>query len=392
MQSYPINGNIFLDKLRHCDQWLIMTHGSPDADAIGTATAAARLLEKLGKTVRLLGDFVVPPNLRFLDPTERFERLDTPAAREAAALATASTTTVPTTAASTTTTSSASTAIPSSIPRSVPSAMAFQPRLVSAESLVTLGQDGKTGILVVDTSAWKQLGGLADVFRAFVGSKVVVDHHITSDDLGDAVSIFRDDTSAAAGCVLLELIESSAELTALLDRSMARSLFAAISTDTGWFRFSSVSAATYRAAARLVDAGVVPAEIYREIYEQHSVARQKLLGRVMDHLAVEPSGLLASTWIALQDREETGAIRSDSEDMVNELLRIKGVRVAVIFIEWGTNEIRMSFRSRGAFDCAAFARQLYGGGGHQQAAGATSYETLEETRVRTLDALRAFVS
>ncbi|MDD3468697.1 MAG: DHHA1 domain-containing protein [Thermoguttaceae bacterium] len=368
MRIYPVNGTVFTEKLRICDQWLIMTHGSPDADAIGTATAVAMLIEKLGKKTRLLGDFVIPPNLRFLDPTGRFERLETPAAREAAASAAASNTVVSS------------------------DTVAFQPPLVSAESLIALGQDGKTGILVVDTSAWKQLGGLAAVFRAFSGPKMVMDHHIASDDLGEEVSIFRDEHSAAAGCVLLKLIESSAELLPLLDAVMATSLFAAMATDTGWFRFSSVTSATYRAAARLIDTGVVPAELYQEIYEQYTVARQKLFGRVMDHLSVEPNALLASTFLTQQDFQETGAIRSDSEDMVNELLRIKGIQVAVIFIERDLREIRMSFRSRGTFDCAAFARQMYGGGGHQQAAGATNYETLEETRVRTLDALRSVVS
>ncbi len=68
---------------------------------------------------------------------------------------------------------------------------------------------------------------------------------------------------------------------------MATALFAAIATDTGWFRFSSTQSSTYVVAARLIDAGACPQEIYRQLYERDSLSRAKLRGLVLSRLTLE---------------------------------------------------------------------------------------------------------
>ena len=120
------------------------------------------------------------------------------------------------------------------------------------KKLQTLGTDVKPAelaavqvLLVLDTSAWAQLGPMAEVVRTTVAHKAVLDHHIDSDDLG--AELFKDTKAEATGRLVLE---AAKHLRVKLTPDLARPLFAAIATDTGWFRFASVSGDTFRAAGR----------------------------------------------------------------------------------------------------------------------------------------------
>ena len=93
---------------------------------------------------------------------------------------------------------------------------------------------GVEALIVVDTSAWSQLGTMAEVVRGFRGPRAVIDHHVSEDDFGAAM--FKDATAEATGRLILELAEF---LGVKVTTEMAEPLFAAIATDTGWFRFSS---------------------------------------------------------------------------------------------------------------------------------------------------------
>ena len=381
MADCPINGKLWVERLRRCETWLVISHVRPDADTLGSAVAVARFIERLGATTRLIGDFSVPTRLRFLDPQSRFERFG---------------------------------------------------ESVTAEEILSLGEnndtendrDGETtGLLAIDLSSWSQMGGIGDVFRDFCGPRMIVDHHIASAEFDSSVDVFRDDTAAATGEIVQQLIETADDaagkvllettpvngITPMLDSELATPLFAALATDTGWFRFRSATSTTFHAAARLIEAGAEPAAIYRSIYEQESPARMSLFGRFMDHLRLTDDGWIASSWLSSADFDETGAMRSDCEDMVNELLRIDGVQVAVFFTEQKpagdgvpgapsgaepniTPEIRLSLRSRSDFNCAKFALETFGGGGHAAAAGATSCHSLRETITDTLSALQRWIS
>jgi phosphoesterase RecJ-like protein len=95
------------------------------------------------------------------------------------------------------------------------------------------------------------------------------------------------------------------------------------------------------------------------------------------------------TYIVLDDFAKTGALASDTEDLVNAALSVLGTEVAVILIEQSTKKFKVSFRSRNpAVDCNALA-QRFGGGGHRAAAGATVDGPLEQAQQRVLDAVRA---
>ena len=105
---------------------------------------------------------------------------------------------------------------------------------------------------------------------------MVLDHHKSGDDLG---ATELKDVSAEATGVLV--VEASDALGLSLTSAAATPLFAAIATDTGWFRFPSTSSRTYQVASRLTDAGASPAEIYGHLYERETIGRLRLRGVVL---------------------------------------------------------------------------------------------------------------
>lgn len=304
---------------------VLTTHIRPDADASGSTLAMAAILRRLGKEVHIVVDFELPPAQRFLDPQKTMHRLGN------------------------------------------------QPAGVLERAEL---------ILILDTSAWAQLGAMGDVLRSTQAAKAALDHHVSSDDLG--AELFKDTQAEATGRLV---VEAADQLGVALTPEIAGPAFAALATDTGWFRFSSTRADTYRLAGRLTEAGAVPDQLYKGLYENDSLARLQLIGRVLARIESELEGRLVHTVMHQSDFEATGALPSDSEDVINMLLTITGTEVAVIFVEQKSGGYKISFRSRCDVDCSRLAEQ-FSGGGHRKAAGAFVAEPFEAAQTRVLDAVR----
>ena len=308
-------------------RFLLTTHVRPDGDALGSELAMAAVLETLGKDVRVCNAFSVPPNLRFLDPRRKLKQLgvDVPAEQS----------------------------------------------------------DDREVLIILDTTAWAQLGAMGDVVKKAKADKVVLDHHVSGDDLG--AELFKNTDAEAAGRLV---VEAADQLGVPLTPEIARPAFVALATDTGWFRFSSTTADTLRLAARLVEAGAAPDQLYKELYENDSHARLQLIGRALARTQTELDGRLIYTWINQSDFTETGALPSDSEDIINMTLSVGGAQAAVILVEQPTGGFKVSLRSRCSMDCSVIAEQ-FGGGGHKVAAGAFLQGPLESARQRILESVCA---
>ena len=321
-----INWPRFAEIVRSHQRFLLVSHVRPDCDALGSELGMAGVLELLGKSVRIVNGQATPPNLAFIDPNKRIGVIG----------------------------------------------QTVQPaELADIEVL-----------MVLDTSAWQQLGPMSDFIRAFQGKRIVVDHHMSADDLG--AELFKNVQAEATGRLVVEAAEA---LGVKLTPEIATPLFAAIATDTGWYRFSSASAVTYRTAAKLIDAGANPANIYRDLYEQDTLGRVRLRGVILSRVTTELGGRLAHTYVLKEDFTQTGSLPSDTEDVINMALAIKGTETAVIFVEQASGGFKISFRSRSALDCSQLAEK-FGGGGHKAAAGASLQGTLAEVQPVVLDAVR----
>jgi phosphoesterase RecJ-like protein len=224
---------------------------------------------------------------------------------------------------------------------------------------------------------------MGDLVRSFSGVKMVLDHHVSGDDLG-AIE-FKDVEAEATGRLV---IDAADQLKVALTPEIARAAFAAVATDTGWFRFSSTTSNTMRLIARLVDAGAKPDQLYRNLYENDSLSRLKLIGRTLSRAQTEFEGRLIHTYIDIEDFRLSGALPSDSEDIINMTLGVNDTQMAVIFVEQQTGGFKISLRSRCQIDCAALAEK-FGGGGHKKAAGLFINEPLESAQQKVLDVVRA---
>lgn len=311
-----INWRPLAEAIQSHQRFVLTTHVRPDADALGSELGMAGILEHFGKQVRIVNASPVPPRLRFLDPDNRCLHLGAD--------------------------------------------------ITEAEALDTDVH------IVLDTSAWGQLAEMGTVFRRFQGLKLCIDHHVAAEDIG-AIDL-KDVTAEATGALI---VQAARTLGAPITKPMADVLFCAIATDTGWFRFPSTTGNTMRIIGDLVDHGASPNILYEELYERDSMPRLKLLSRALDRVTLDCDGRLAWTWVRTEDFAETGALPSDTEDFVNECLRITGTRAAFIGIEQVNRNVKVSFRSRAPFDISKIAEQ-FKGGGHKQAAGATLAGPLTE--------------
>jgi phosphoesterase RecJ-like protein len=224
---------------------------------------------------------------------------------------------------------------------------------------------------------------MADVLRTTQARKVIIDHHVSQDDLGALV--FKDATAESTGRLILDAIDA---FGVRLTREMASALFAAIATDTGWFRFASVGEETLHAAARLVAAGARPNETFALLYEQNSLARLRLQGRILTNVKSHVNGRLLSTAITQDDLRAVGAEPTDTEDVINRLLGVAGVNVALLFLEITPQETKVSLRSRSTVDVNKIA-ESFGGGGHRAASGVRYRGPLSEAEPAVISAVVA---
>ena len=322
-----INWTRFKEIINSHQTFLLTSHIRPDCDALGSELGMAGVLESLGKEVTIVNGHPTPPNLAFIDPDRKLKHLGTD---------------------------------------------------IQAEQLNEFDV-----LMILDTSAWAQLGPMSDVIRSSSALKMVLDHHVSEDEL-DA-ELFKNTTAEAAGRLVVEAAE---QLGVTLTPEIAKPLFAAQATDTGWYRYNSVTGDAFRIGAQLVDAGAVPQDIYSELYEQDTLERVKLRGRILAKTVTELDGRLAHTYVMMDDFESTGALASDTEDVINLTLGIAGVQVAVILVEQETGGFKISFRSRTDVNCSELAA-MFGGGGHKAAAGAFIEEPFETAQKKVLDEVRA---
>jgi bifunctional oligoribonuclease and PAP phosphatase NrnA len=315
------------DLIETHDRFLVTTHVRPDGDALGSEVGMAGLLRQKGKDVRVVNSSPTPPRYDFLDPEAKlFERIGDD---------------------------------------------------VSAEELAD-----RQAVIILDLSAWNQLGDMADFVRAFAGPRLVVDHHVSQDDLG--ATFLKDPTAEATGILVMHAIRA---LGATYTAEIATGLLTAIAMDTGWFRHSNTRPGTLRAVAELIEAGAPIDDIYRKLFERSTLGRIKLMGETLSGMRTDRGGKVAYATISREDLLRTGAIPQDSEDLVDFTVSVRGVEVGMLFIEQMRGGVKVSFRARNGLDCAQLASK-FGGGGHREAAGATLPGPMAENVDRVLHAVR----
>lgn len=241
--------------------------------------------------------------------------------------------------------------------------------------------DAADTVAILDTAERSRIGPLAETLDRTGG--VLIDHH---PPVGEPMvePAIRDPVACSTGELVLDLLYLDGTP---LTRFEADALYVAIVTDTGSFQFSNTTPRAHRIAAALLELGVDPQRMYRELYGTYSARRLTMLQRALERLEVDPESPVA--WIALDHEllRDLGPRNEDLEGLVEYPRRLAGIEVAMLFRALAPNRTKVSLRSNGEVDVAAIAQAL-GGGGHTKAAGVMLELGVEEAVRAVLERVR----
>ena len=232
-------------------------------------------------------------------------------------------------------------------------------------------------VFTLDFNALYRTGEMEQVLNKLSVPMIMIDHHQKPDTYA---TITYSDTAIGSTCEMVYNLISFLDKKALIDKTIATCLYTGITTDSGSFRFPSTTSTTHRIVAELIDLGIDNSEIHNLLFDDNSSNRLQLLGRALQNIKVFPEFKTSYITLSQKELDEFHYQKGDTEGIVNYGLTIKGIHFAAIFIEHKEeNIIKISFRSQGDFDVNQFARENFNGGGHINAAGGKSYESMKAT-------------
>ncbi|HRO84701.1 MAG TPA: bifunctional oligoribonuclease/PAP phosphatase NrnA [Niabella sp.] len=211
----------------------------------------------------------------------------------------------------------------------------------------------------------------------FKGIKVLIDHHREPDTESFDYGISNPEKSSTCEMVYDFIIASGNEN--LIDENMAACLYAGLVSDTGSFKFNCTTPAVHRMAARLMETGIDHSEIHSNLFDNFLENRIRFIGHVLtrrlEFFYEYNTALIA---IPKHDILKYEIKTGDTEGLVNYPQAVQGIKLVGLVID-RDEERKLSFRSKGDFDCNEFARKYFNGGGHFNAAGGNSKDSLEQT-------------
>ena len=301
--------------LRSHDRFLVTTHENPDGDALGSMLALTLALRQLGKDAVMYLAGSAP-----LPGEYSFMALD-------------------------------------ELQRSLP------------------GDAGDRVLVAVDCANESRLGPDPEIL---VSARLVlnVDHHHDNSRFGDVNLIVPD--ASSTGEVLRDVFR---DLGVELTPEIAEPLYIALVTDTGRFQYANTTPKALRLAAELVEAGADVHRVFQGVYESVQFAKLKLLARALERAQVYEGGRIVVSYLLRDDFAQVGAAEPYSEGIIDFLRAVEGADMAVLIREPPRADgptRRVSLRaSVDELDVSAIARKS-GGGGHRQAAGFSSEESIDE--------------
>jgi phosphoesterase RecJ-like protein len=245
-------------------------------------------------------------------------------------------------------------------------------------------------VFTLDFNTLKRIDQMGARVAESAAKKVMIDHHQEPDDYAD---IMFSNPAIGSTCEFVFQIIDAIGLAKHINQDIASCLYTGIVTDTGSFRFPSVTSATHRAVATLIDAGANHSEIHEKIKDNARPDRLKLLGIALKNMVFISEYKTAYITISQDELDACNYQKGDTEGFVNYGLSVGGIEMAVLMTESKKEEmIKISFRSKGDLAVNLFAKTYFEGGGHINAAGGKSDKSLRETEAYFLKSLAAFLS
>lgn len=300
---------------------VITTHKSPDGDAIGSSMGLFHVLRQIHPNVSIIVPDEVPAFLRWFENAE--------------------------------------------------SIVAFDTNTTHAEALIA-----NAGLIF--SLDYNQLHRTGDAMAAALAKAsapfILIDHH---EQPGEFPKVTYSDTASCSTAQMIYRFVQDCGWGHLINHASAEGIYCGIMTDSGSFRFPSVTEETHAIAGALIALGLDHARIHREVYDTNLLDRVRLVGYALNEkLVVLDDAATAYISLTAEELKRFNYRPGDTEGLVNQALSIKGIQLAAFFRE-GNNEIKLSFRSKGHFDVNQFARKGWNGGGHKNAAGGHTHESMD---------------
>ncbi len=318
-----LNQKEIQEAIQTCEGLIVITtHHKPDADALGSSLALCNLLSAMGKKAMVIA------------PTDFPTFLDWMPGR--------------------------------------PEVMIFEESQEESRKLVSQAEL----IFCLDFNDLKRINALGDLVAQSSAKKIMIDHHREPDSFAD---FYYHSIETSSTCELVFQFIEASPFASGLNKDIASCLYAGIMTDTGGFRHGNTSANTFRVAASLMELGANNVDINQQILDQFSLKRFQLIGFALyNRLRLISNGKVAIMSLSAEDLSRFHVQTGDTEGLVNYGLSIAGVELSALIID-RTERVKMSFRSKNKFPCNTFAKENFEGGGHYNAAGGQSEESLTET-------------
>lgn len=302
---------------------VIVTHVSPDGDAIGSSLGLSNFLQSKGKTVHVIVPNSFPDFLNWISGTGGI--------------------------------------------------INYEKNKKLAENLIA-----STDIICcLDFNALKRIDEMEEAVSTSLAKKMMLDHHLFPDDFCGITMSYSELSSTSEGVFRLIYRMNGVDC---ITKEGAEAIYAGMMTDTGGFTYNSNKPDIYFIIIQLLEKGIDKDAIYRNVYDTYSEGRLRMMGFVLyEKMQVFPEFSAAIITLTNKELEKFHYIKGDSEGFVNIPLSVKGIRFSTFMREDTQKKmIKISLRSVGDFPCNQVAADFFNGGGHKNASGGEVYGTMED--------------
>lgn len=318
------------EEILNANKVVIVSHVSPDGDAIGSSLALCQFLTNMEKEVTVIMPNAFPDFLKWMPGADQILVYAEKKAQSETAIANAD--------------------------------------LIFALDFNVLHRIGEMGTYVADSKA----------------RKVMVDHHLEPGGFADVIISYPSMPSTSE--MIFRLICRMGYFTDLT-KECAECIYTGMMTDTGSFTYNSNNPELYIIISELIKKGINKDDIHSKVYNNYSADRFRLMGHLLsENMKVYPEIGTALLTLSSAELKKYNFRKGDTEGFVNIPLSIKGI-IFTAFIKEDVGMVKISLRSHGSFPTNEFSAEVFGGGGHLNASGAESYVSLAETVKKFEDAL-----
>jgi bifunctional oligoribonuclease and PAP phosphatase NrnA len=237
--------------------------------------------------------------------------------------------------------------------------------------------DNANWLFCLDFNHFDRTKNLGPKLASLNCTKILIDHHQEPDEKSFDYGI--SDTSRSSTCEMIYDFIFASGYKNKINTEVAECIYAGVVADTGSFRFPSVSANVHRLVADLKDKGLLHTPVHEALYDNFLENRLRFVGNVLlNRMEIFYEYNTALIAIPKSDLLKYNIKTGDTEGLVNYPMSIQGIKLVALVID-RDEERKWSFRSKGDFDCNTFARKYFEGGGHFNAAGGRSNDSLGET-------------